>query len=456
MSSRGQQTSTQACIVDCSHVKASCDHTNVTRWYGTSPPHTHTLLSSTTINPLRLLLMTAKAADQTEIMTELLDQSENNLLECKVCFENFNPEKRHRPKNLPCGHVMCLECVTSLAHPRNFRLECPFCRRACKSSETSDCLPLLHLMEILSPSANRALVAGRTVGRREGVAVPGSQVFTFHLSFGGWGTLINPTGLAACPRSSCLAVAHDGKKRIKLFSFSGSCIQQFGERGQSGNDLRYPMDVAVTLDGHIVVTDSGDRSVKVFDGDGRGKMVVAETFSLPWGLDTLPQDDILVTDSEAGALYRLSADFKKGELKGVEKLYSNLCCPRKVAASAISGAIAVIEHLMARGPCYGSTRLKVFNRDLQLISQVDSFGLNLVFPSKVHASAVTFSREGQVIVTDAYNQAVFSLGKPEEFPVCAPLITQGLSYPLALTFTSDNSLVVLDGGDHSLKIYTLS
>ncbi|XP_039178590.1 E3 ubiquitin-protein ligase NHLRC1 [Crotalus tigris] len=400
--------------------------------------------------------MAAKAADQTEIMTMLLDQSENNLLECKVCFEKYSLEKKHRPKNLPCGHVMCLECVMSLAHPRNFRLECPFCRRACKSSETSDCLPLLHLMEILSPSANQTPVAGRMLGRREAVAAPGSQVFTFHLSFGGWGTLINPTGLAVCQSSSCLAVAHDGKKRIKLFSFSGSCLQQFGEKGQSGNDLKYPTDVAVTLDGHIVVTDSGDRSVKMFDCDGRSKMVIAESFSLPWGLDTTPQNDILMTDSEAGALYRLSADFKKGELKGVKRLYSNLCHPRKVAVSPISGAIAVIEHLMGKGLCYGNTRLKIFNRDLQLISQVDSFGLNLVFPSKVHASAVTFSREGQVIVTDAYNQAVFSLGKPEEFPTCKPLITQGLSYPLALTFISDHSLVVLDGGDHSLKIYTLS
>ncbi|XP_007427887.2 E3 ubiquitin-protein ligase NHLRC1 [Python bivittatus] len=400
--------------------------------------------------------MTANATDKTEVMTELLDQSENNLLECKVCFERYNTEKKHRPRNLPCGHVMCLECVMSLAHPRNFRLECPFCRRACKSSETSDCLPLLHLMEILSPSASQAPVAGRTVGRREDVAAPGSQVFTFNLSFGGWGTLINPTGIAACQSSSCLAVAHDGKKRIKLFSFNGNCIQQFGERGQSGNDLRYPTDVAITLDGHIVVTDSGDHSVKVFDFNGRSKMVIAESFSLPWGLDTMPQNDIIMTDAEAGALYRLSADFKKGELKGVKKLYSNLCCPRKVAVSQISGAIAVIEHLMAKGPCYGNTRLKIFNEDLQLISQVDSFGLNLVFPSKVHASAVAFSREGQVIVTDAYNQAVFCLGKPEEFPACKPLITQGLSYPLALTFTADNSLVVLDGGDHSLKIYTVS
>ncbi|XP_077209175.1 E3 ubiquitin-protein ligase NHLRC1 [Paroedura picta] len=398
--------------------------------------------------------MSVKATEKVETMTELLDQTETGLLECKVCFERYGQQKKRRPRNLPCGHVMCLECVSSLAHPRNFKLECPFCRRACKSSETSDCLPLLHLMEILSPSAINAPVPGRTIGTGEDMAVLPSHVLTFSLSFGGWGTLINPTGMAVCQKSGCVAVAHDGKKRIKLFSFNGSCIQQFGERGEAGNDIMYPTDVTVTLDGHIVVTDSGDCSVKVFDFNGRGKLVISESFSLPWGLDTTPQNDIVMSDSEAGILYRLTADFKKGELKAVKKMYSNLCNPRKVAISQTSGAITVIEHLMAKGPSFGCTRVKVFSADMKLISQVDSFGLNLVFPSKPYASAVTFSKEGHVIVTDAYNQAVFGLGKPEEFPVCKPIITQGLSYPLALAYTANNSLIVLDGGDHSLKVYT--
>ncbi|XP_053103414.1 E3 ubiquitin-protein ligase NHLRC1 [Hemicordylus capensis] len=400
--------------------------------------------------------MSTKATEKMQITTELIDQTETSLLECKVCFEKYSQQKKQRPKNLPCGHVMCLECVLSLAHPRNFKLECPFCRRACKSSETSDCLPLLHLMEILNPSVNNALVPGRKIGRGEDLATSVSQVLTFSLSFGGWGTLINPTGIAVCQRSGCVAVAHDGKKRIKLFTFNGSCIQQFGERGEAGNDIRYPTDVTVTLDGHIVVTDSGDRSVKVFDFNGRGKLVISESFCLPWGLDTMPQNDIIMTDSDAGVLYRLTADFKRGELKGVKKMCSNLCNPRKVAVSQTSGAITVIEHMMGKGPSYSSIRVKIFSADMKFISQVDSFGLSLVFPSKISASAVAFSREGHIIITDAYNQAIFCLGKPEEFPVCKPLVTQGLSYPLALTYTEDNSLIVLDSGDHSLKVYTTS
>ncbi|XP_048364392.1 E3 ubiquitin-protein ligase NHLRC1 [Sphaerodactylus townsendi] len=398
--------------------------------------------------------MSVMATEKVEIMAKLVDQTETSLFECKVCFERYSQQKIRRPRNLPCGHVMCLKCVSSLAHPRNLKLECPFCRRACKSSETSDCLPLLHLMEILSPSAIHSPVSGRTIGTGEDMAVSASHVLTFGLSFGGWGTLLNPTGIAVCQKSGCIAVAHDGKKRIKLFTFNGSCMQQFGERGGAGNDIMYPTDVTFTLDGHIVVTDSGDRSVKVFDFNGRGKLVISESFSLPWGLDTTPENDIVMTDSEAGILYRLTADFKKGELREVRKMYSNLCNPRKVAVSQASGAISVIEHLMAKGPSFGCIRVKVFSADMKLVSQVDSFGLNLVFPSKLYPSAVTFNKEGHVIATDASNQTVFDLGKPEDFPVCKPIITQGLSYPLALAYTANNSLIVLDGGDHSLKVYT--
>uniref|UniRef100_A0A6J0U320 RING-type E3 ubiquitin transferase n=1 Tax=Pogona vitticeps TaxID=103695 RepID=A0A6J0U320_9SAUR len=402
--------------------------------------------------------MSAQASTKTPTMTELVDQTENNLLECKVCFEKYNQQKKHRPRNLPCGHVMCFECVMSMTHPRNFKLECPFCRRACKSSETSDCLPLLHLMEIVSPSsAAHVPISGRTIARTtEDVALPASWVLTFSRSFGGWGTLINPTGMAVCQRSGCAAVAHDGKKRIKLFTFTGDCLQQFGERGQAENDIRYPNDVTITLDSHVVVTDSGDCSVKVFDFTGRGKLAIRESFCLPWGLDTTPQNDVIMTDSGTGSLYCLTADFKRGELKDVRKLYSDLCNPRKVAVSQTSGAIAVIEHLTAKGPSCGSTRLKVFSADMQIISQVDSFGLSLFFPSRVYVSGVTFSREGHIVVTDAFNQAVFCLGKPEEFTICKPIVTQGLSYPLALAFAGDNSLIVLDGGDHSLKVYTAS
>ncbi|XP_009877600.1 PREDICTED: E3 ubiquitin-protein ligase NHLRC1, partial [Apaloderma vittatum] len=208
------------------------------------------------------------------------------------------------------------------------------------------------------------------------------------------------------------------------------------------------------LDGHVVVTDGGDRAVKAFDFEGRGVLAVREGFSLPWGVDATSESEVILTDSEAGALYRLTADFKKGKLKKCQMIRSQLISPRGVAVSQISGAVVVIEHLKARRPNGGSTQVKIFSAEMDLIGQMDSFGLNLVFPSKIYTTAVAFDKEDRIIVTDVCSQAVVCLGKPEEFPIFNPLITRGLSYPVGLAYTANNSLVVLDSGDHSLKIYS--
>uniref|UniRef100_A0A8C0BLM9 NHL repeat containing E3 ubiquitin protein ligase 1 n=1 Tax=Buteo japonicus TaxID=224669 RepID=A0A8C0BLM9_9AVES len=254
--------------------------------------------------------------------------------------------------------------------------------------------------------------------------------------------------------SGRLAVAHDGKKRIHVFGPSGGCLWRFGERGDAGNDIKYPLDVTVASDGHVVVTDGGDRSVKAFDFEGRGVLAVREGFRLPWGLDATPEGEVILTDSEAGALYRLTADFKTGRLKKCGMIRSQLVSPRGVAVCQTSGAIAVIEHLKAQGPNGGSTRVKIFSAEMDLVGQVDSFGLNLVFPSRIYATAVAFDKEGRVIVTDVCSQAVICLGNPKEFPIFNPLISHGLSYPVGLTYTANDSLVVLDSGDHSVKIYS--
>ncbi|NXX13604.1 NHLC1 ligase, partial [Podargus strigoides] len=384
------------------------------------------------------------------------DEAELSLLECRVCFERYGPGGQRRPRNLPCGHVLCQGCLAALGGAERRRLECPFCRRACGSAETSDCLPLLQLLEVLGPAGRSVPEAfGRSSsGGGGGAAGPSPAGLGLRLSLGGWGSLVNPTGVAACRRSGRLAVAHDGKKRIHVFGPSGCCLQRFGERGDAGNDIKYPLDVTVTSDGHVVVTDGGDHSVKAFDFEGKGVLAVREGFCLPWGVDATSESQVILTDSEAGALYRLTADFKTGKLKKCQMMRSQLISPRGVAVSQTSGAIVVIEHLKAQGLNSRSTRVKVFSAEMDLLGQVDSFGLNLVFPTKIYTTAVAFDKEGHVIVTDVCSQAVICLGKPEEFPIFNPLISQGLLYPVGLTYMANNSLVVLDSGDHSIKIYS--
>ncbi|XP_026289565.2 uncharacterized protein LOC113214420 [Frankliniella occidentalis] len=54
-------------------------------------------------------------------------------LKCDICFLNFDLDA-HRPKNLPCGHTICKECVENPSLGR----KCPTCRKAFKIRRLED------------------------------------------------------------------------------------------------------------------------------------------------------------------------------------------------------------------------------------------------------------------------------------------------------------------------------
>ncbi|OCT76489.1 E3 ubiquitin-protein ligase NHLRC1 [Xenopus laevis] len=397
--------------------------------------------------------MSSSASREIKGMNDFLEETELNLLECKVCFEKYSQQQKHRPKNLPCGHVICQECVLALCPQGSSRLECPFCRKACRTLETSICLPVLHLMEMVtrvvpdqldSPSATKTSHVTKLR--------PAS--FNLRLSFGGWGILFNPTGIALCRKTGRLVVAHDGKKRIGVFSMSGKCIQHIGVKSDTPNSIIYPLDVTVTQDSCIVVTDAGDHSLKVFDWSGKTTLAIKQTFLLPWGLCTNPQNEVIVSDSNAGNLVLVVADFKQGVVKKLLKLCSNLTHPREIAVCPTSGAVVVVEHLVKDSKNSSSTRVKIFSSAMKLTRQIDSFGLSLFLPLAVHTTGVAFDHEGNVLVTDVNNRCVICLDKTEECSFLKHVVASGLSYPVALTTLEDGSVAVLDSGNHSVLVYS--
>ena len=56
------------------------------------------------------------------IRSESLDE----LLNCQVCFEDYQETGHHVPRILPCHHTLCHSCMDRLIH-RN-KLQCPECR----------------------------------------------------------------------------------------------------------------------------------------------------------------------------------------------------------------------------------------------------------------------------------------------------------------------------------------
>lgn len=378
---------------------------------------------------------------------EILDEIYTDLLECKVCFEKFSSEPRaRRPRNLPCGHVICLGCVCALSHAEARRLECPFCRKQCDQGGTYECQVLNDLQEMIGlyfPQKHprvweRDLRSG--VMRLQGV-------------FGGWGSLINPTGVAVFGASRDVLVVHGGHERVSVFSCQGHYLRSFGRYGHERFEICHPLDIAVTPGGHIVVTDAGDRSVKVFSSSGSPVATISDLFQLPWGIDVNLSGNILVTDAEAGTLSQIVMDFSCGVVSIKKTMVEDLQTPRAVACCRASACIAVVEHLQSRqspDEDYTLTRLKVLSSDYVLLRQLDTFSLH---PLRLSISSVTFNTNGELILADAHQGLVWSLGDVSKAPELTPLIREGLVRPVGLAAADEDALIVLDAGDHTVKTY---
>nr|XP_053650556.1 tripartite motif-containing protein 5-like [Cherax quadricarinatus] len=63
--------------------------------------------------------------------------------ECNVCYNNYDEELR-RPRNLPCGHAFCTQCIEDTIN--NVQLTCPSCR-AEHSATAATQFPISYGME---------------------------------------------------------------------------------------------------------------------------------------------------------------------------------------------------------------------------------------------------------------------------------------------------------------------
>ncbi|KAM8734141.1 E3 ubiquitin-protein ligase NHLRC1-like [Acanthopagrus schlegelii] len=400
----------------------------------------------------------AKSPGSPKSPVGILREIQINLLECKVCFEKFSTQQRERrPQNLSCGHVLCLECITALSHPLLRKLECPFCRQLCSVDSTSHCQVLSDLQELLFHWSPTSSAPPHRAKRSFGLA-GGLTSTALHLCavFGGWGTLINPTGIAVLGSAGTIVVVHDGEKRVVVFSPQGKELHSFGQRGRGSGEIGYPVDVAVTPCGYMVVTDAGDKAVKVFTSRGNHVLTVKDSFHMPWGVDTDNSGHILVSDIQAGTLSQVKVDYARGLILEHQTAISDLQSPKAVTCCQVTGNTAVMEHLpddQLPAHRHQRTRLRVFSKDFHLLHETDSFSLMLQSSVRLNMSGVAFDRDGDVIVIDSDQGMIWSLGKLQNGPALTPLVGDHLIRPAGLV-SLNNTLVVLDSGDHTVKMYS--
>lgn len=250
--------------------------------------------------------------------------------------------------------------------------------------------------------------------------------------------------------SGAIFVVHDGAKRVVVFSQQGRKLNSFGRQGKASGDVCYPVDVAVTTAGYVVVTDAGDQAVKVFTSRGIHVVTVKGSFQLPWGVDTNRGGHMFVSDVQAGTLTLVKVDYSHGVVLERLTAVSDLQSPKAVACCRVTGNTAVMEHPTEK---HQHRKLKVFTKDFHLLYQLDSFSLTLQTSLRLDMSRVEFDRNGDVILTDSDQGLVCSLRKLQDDLVLTPLVGNHLVRPVGLVVLND-TFVILDGGDHTVKIYS--
>ncbi|XP_056288076.1 E3 ubiquitin-protein ligase TRIM32 [Pseudoliparis swirei] len=276
------------------------------------------------------------------------------------------------------------------------------------------------------------------------------------------GTFNLPVGVCVTSQGEVL-VADRGNYRIQIFNRKGF-QREIRRNGSSidnfvlsflGADLPnlIPLSIAVTPQGLIGVTDNYDNSVKVYTMDGQCVACHKNQLIKPWGITALPSGQLVVSDVEGGKLWCLTVDRNVGVVS-----WKRLCSavrPKFVTCDA-AGTVYFTQGLALNYEkghnephLEGGFSISSVDKDGQLGKQLSHF-----FSEKEDFRCITgmcVDANGDLLVTDSGRKEILQFPKEGGFKV---LIQEGLTCPVGVATTQKGQLLVLDCGDHCVKVYT--
>ena len=220
-------------------------------------------------------------------------------------------------------------------------------------------------------------------------------------------------------------------------------------------ELKRPWGVAVSDDGHVIVTENIGQRVTILDNEGKkvksfgGKGGMGDVgFSFPRGVAITPDNFILVTDNHR--IQKISMDGDRvasvGE-KGSGRRQFNI--PDGIAISPITGQVYIAD-------C-DNHRIQVLNPDLTFSRSFGKGGsANARFQ---YPRGIAIDRQGLVYVADSNNHRIQKFTPNGKF--VAQFGSEGsdpgqLKYPMGIAIdTAGTGLVyVSDWGNHRVSVFT--
>ncbi len=103
-----------------------------------------------------------------------------------------------------------------------------------------------------------------------------------------------------------------GKHCVSIHNPEGQLLSQFGSKGKGAYGFEQPKYVCVDHHGRILVSDSGNGGVKVYDSKGQFLFKISSKevsdLNTPAGICIDPKGNILVTDRQRHCVHMFSSD----------------------------------------------------------------------------------------------------------------------------------------------------
>ena len=220
-------------------------------------------------------------------------------------------------------------------------------------------------------------------------------------------------------------------------------------------ELNRPWGVAISDDGHVIVTENDGNCVTILDNEGkkvksfRGEGGSGNVrFSCPRGVAITPDNFILVSDSNRIQKISMDGDFIASVGgKGSGPLQFNT--PAGIAISPITGQVYIAD--------YDNHHIQVLNPDLTFSHSFGSYGsANGQFKHPYH---IAIDNQGLVYVSDIDNHRIQRFSPDGKFVAQFGSSGSGpgqLNYPYFITIdTAGTGLVyVSEGGNHRVSVFT--
>ena len=255
-----------------------------------------------------------------------------------------------------------------------------------------------------------------------------------------------PYGVAVSDRNE-IVVADSNNHRVQVFDSNGTFLRSFGHKGENAGEFIYPTGIAVNKDRQIFVADSDNHRIQILSWEGRHLNSFGDKGSLdsqlsdPWGLSLDSTGNIVVADAGNKRIKIFTPDgrfvMKIGEQGSFIFPVHCVQCGEYFIVSDSS------EHC-----------IKVFNREGHFQYKFGKKGEGDGDFNCPRFLSVTQSKHLLVCDEDSHRIQVFELdGKfVGKFGTNGSKLGE-FNYPFSVAVLSDEQIVVCERGNHRIQIF---